>query len=81
MVVVVVLALLIAAACGWWLYRGGVEAERRRAAGLAAEAEAHRVADARADEKAAVDAATAHRRDQQARPGVDRANERLRRMP
>ena len=74
----VLFVLGILAWCVWWVRQGGVDAERKRQAINAAKLEADARKDARADERAAIDAAAAHRKDQTARPAVDRANDRLR---
>jgi hypothetical protein len=78
----VVLGLLCAAVAYVWL-RGraaGRAAEQKRSDELAREAEKRRVEQAKAVEQAEVDAAVARRDAEKKRPGVDRANERLRRI-
>jgi len=72
--------LALAAAYVWWRGRAsGRAVERKRADGVARETEKHRIDQAKAEERAEVDAAVARREAEKKRPGVDRANERLRR--
>lgn len=78
----IVLGLLCAAVAYVWL-RGraaGRAAEQKRSDELARETEKRRVEQSRAEERAEVDAAVARRDAEKKRPGVDRANERLRRI-
>lgn len=72
--------LLAALAAAFFKGRSsGRAVEQKRSDEVARETEKHRVEQARAEERAEVDAAVARREAEKKRPGVDRANERLRR--
>jgi len=78
---VVLVVLVIAAAYVWWRGRAaGRAAEQKRSDEVARETEKHRIDQAKAEERAEVDAAVARRDAEKKRPGVDRANERLSRL-
>lgn len=77
---VVLVVLLVAVGVVWWRGRAaGRAAEQKRSDEVARETEKHRVEQAKAEEQVEVDAAVARREAEKKRPGVDRANERLRR--